>query len=128
MQLFFIALVGLLYAAGLYLMLHRSFVKLVLGMVVLANANNLFLFTLTDLVRGEPAFVNGDAVAPAEPFADPLPQALILTAIVIGFGIQAFVILLLKRTHGAKGTGDLDELNNTDEIDLIEAPRQTIHH
>ncbi|NUM69010.1 NADH-quinone oxidoreductase subunit K, partial [candidate division KSB1 bacterium] len=50
----------------------------------------------------------------AEPFADPLPQALILTAIVIGFGVQAFALVLLKRAYQTVGTDDLDEMKSTD--------------
>ena len=52
-----------------------------------------------------------------EPFADPVPQALVLTAIVIGFGVQAFVIVLFKRTWADTGTDDLDELRTTDCLD-----------
>jgi multicomponent Na+:H+ antiporter subunit C len=48
------------------------------------------------------------------PFADPLPQALILTAIVIGFGVQAFALVLIKRAYQAVGTDDLDKITETD--------------
>jgi multicomponent Na+:H+ antiporter subunit C len=106
--------IGGLYAAGLYLMMRRSIVKLILGLVLLGHAANLLIFTVGRLTRGQPPIVMPGAAAPAQPFADPLPQALILTAIVIGFGVQAFAIVLLKRAYQAVGSHDLDEMKTTD--------------
>jgi len=110
-------IVGILYAAGIYLMLNRSFVRLIIGIVVLGHATNLFLFVISRLTRGEPAMVAEGAQQPDAPFADPVPQALILTAIVIGFGIQAFAIILLKRVYQTARTSDLDDLDDTDKLD-----------
>lgn len=107
---------GIFYSAGLYLMLNRSFIKLIIGLVILGHASNLFIFTVSGLTRGEPPLIAENAKQIAEPMADPVPQALILTAIVIGFGIQAFAIILLKRTYEIIGTDDIDELNVTDKI------------
>ncbi len=98
-------------------MLRRSFVKLIIGMVLLGHATNLFLFVISRIERGVPALVAEGEVRPATLFADPLPQALNLTAIVISFGIQAFAIILLKRFYWIKGTSDLDTLQDTDKID-----------
>jgi multicomponent Na+:H+ antiporter subunit C len=108
---------GILYAAGIYLMLRRSFVKLIIGMVVLGHATNLFLFVISGITRGQPALVAEGDTVPTTLFADPLPQALILTAIVISFGIQAFAIVLLKRVYQQTGSSILDNLNVTDKID-----------
>ena len=105
---------GILYSAGLYLILHRSFMKLILGIIVMGHATNLFLFVISRL-SDKPALLNGSKVSIDE-MADPVPQALILTAIVIGFGIQAFAIVLLKRAYQAKKTDDLDDLTNTDTL------------
>ena len=69
------------------------------------------------LTRGGSAIIADDAVVATEPFADPVPQALLLTAIVIGFGIQAFAIVLIKRVYQAFGTNDLDNMNTTDQIE-----------
>lgn len=104
---------GMLYAAGLYLLMHRSFIKLVIGIVLFAHACNFFLFTAGGIKRGMPAFIT-DESQDITGIADPLPQALILTAIVIGLGIQAFAIVLLKRVYHTSGTSDLDQLRNTD--------------
>lgn len=117
MDLILPIITGILYSAGIYLMLRRSFVKLTIGMVVLGHATNLFLFVISRVTRGTPALVKEGATQPEASFADPLPQALILTAIVISFGIQAFAIVLLKRVYLQTGTSDLDHLNVTDTID-----------
>lgn len=83
----------------------------------MGHTTNLFLFTISRLTRGEPALVAPDAEKLTGVFADPVPQALILTAIVIGFGIQAFAIVLIKRAYDATGTDDMDKLNVTDKIE-----------
>ncbi len=106
--------IGGLYAAGLYLMLRRSIVKLILGLAILGHAANLLVFTVGRLTPGQPPIVLPGATTPPAPFADPLPQALILTAIVIGFGVQAFALVLLKRAYQTVGTDDLDEMKSTD--------------
>ena len=109
--------IGLLYGAGVYLLLRRSLVKVIFGLVFLGHAANLLIFTVGLLTKGSPAFVPEGALAVAEPFADPLPQALILTAIVIGFGVQAFTIVLFRRTYRALGTEDLDAMRSTDQLE-----------
>lgn len=109
--------VGVLYAAGVYLMLRRSLVKLILGLGFLAHATNLFIFTLGRLVRGAPALVEVGELTPSLPVVDPLPQALILTAIVIGFGAQAFAAVLLKRVYARVGTDDLDVIKRAYEVE-----------
>jgi multicomponent Na+:H+ antiporter subunit C len=114
MTLLFAIAIGALYAVGLYLVMRRSAVKLVLGLAVLGHAANLLIFTVGRLSRaGAPIIAQGaDRLVP--PHADPVPQALILTAIVIGFGVQAFALVLIKRAHQETGTDDLDALRSTD--------------
>lgn len=106
--------IGGLYAAALYLLMRRSIVKLILGLAILGNAANLLIFTSAGLTRGRPPLVPTGANEPVPPFADPLPQALILTAIVIGFGVLAFALVLVHRTHQAVGSDDLDDMKTTD--------------
>jgi multicomponent Na+:H+ antiporter subunit C len=108
-------LVGTLYAAGIYMLLRRSLVKVILGLIFLGHAANLLIFTIGKVTKGAPAFIPKGAASITEPFADPLPQALILTAIVIGFGVQAFAIVLFKRTYKIVKTEDLDDLKSTDD-------------
>jgi multicomponent Na+:H+ antiporter subunit C len=113
-QVLLAVVVGGLYAAGLYMMLRRSIVKLIIGLVLLGHAANLLIFSAARLTPGAPPLVPEGALQPEPPFADPLPQALILTAIVIGFGVQAFAIVLIKRAYQQVGTDDLDAMNTTD--------------
>ncbi len=106
--------IGVLYAAGLYLMMRRSIVKLVLGLALLGHAANLLIFVAGRLQRGSSAVIPPDQTVLTPPFPDPVPQALVLTAIVIGFGVQAFAIVLLKRAYQAVRTDDMDAMNTTD--------------
>jgi multicomponent Na+:H+ antiporter subunit C len=113
-EIFLAFVIGGLYAAGLYMMLRRSIVKLIIGLALLGQAANLLIFTLGRLTRGQPPLTPLGALRPDGPFADPLPQALILTAIVIGFGVQAFAVVLIKRAYQTVGTDDLDDMKSTD--------------
>lgn len=106
--------VGGLFAASVYLLLQRSIVKLALGLSLIGNAANLLIFTAAGIVRGEAPLVPVGADRPAEGAADPLAQALILTAIVIGFGVLAFTLVLLHRAYQETRSDDLDELSSTD--------------
>ncbi len=112
MELLLAITVGALYAAGFYMILRRSLVKLIIGLALLSHAANLFLFTVGGLTRAGVPLLDG--VEPATTFADPLPQALILTAIVIGFGVQAFAIVLLRWVYQTTGTDDVNQLQTTD--------------
>jgi multicomponent Na+:H+ antiporter subunit C len=108
--------IGGLYAAGIYLILRRSFAKLIIGLALLTNAANLFIFTVGGLTRASPPMVPLGAETPPQPVADPLPQALILTAIVIGFGVLAFMMVLAYRTYAIVGSDDLDDMQSTDTL------------
>lgn len=110
-------IIGILYTAGLYMMLRRSLVKVIIGLVLLGHAANLLIFTLGKMVKGKPSFIAENAQILTEPYSDPVPQALILTAIVIGFGIQAFAIVLYKRTYQTVGSDDIDKLRTTDSLE-----------
>lgn len=100
--------IGGLYAAGMYMMVRRSIVKMIFGLALLGNAANLLIFTVGRLTRGRPPHIPADGVLPVVPVADPVPQALILTAIVIGFGVQAFALVLIKRVYQTVGSDDQD--------------------
>lgn len=113
--------VGVMYATGLYMMLRRSFVKLIIGLALIGHGANLLIWTSAGIVRGEPPLIEPGqtelAIDPAidpEATADPLPFALILTAIVISFAIVSYTIVLVKRTYQEVGTDDLDDMRTTD--------------
>jgi multicomponent Na+:H+ antiporter subunit C len=103
---------GVLYATGLYMMMRRSIIKLIIGLVLLGHAANLLIFTAGGLTRGKPPLITEGV--PLVGAADPLPQALILTAIVIGFGVVAFTLVLIYRVYESVGSDDLDEMKATD--------------
>lgn len=108
--------IGLLYACGVYLILRRSIVKVILGVFVLSNATNLIIFLAGGIKRGGLPFVpKGAETVDPSTISDPLPQALILTAIVISLGISAYILALKYRYFDVTGTHDLDQLKNTDQ-------------
>ncbi|WP_266205460.1 Na+/H+ antiporter subunit C [Pontibacter kalidii] len=108
-------MVGTLFAVGLYFILHRHLFKVILGLILFGLATNLFLFVIGGLSRGGSAIINEEHTIATEPYADPVPQALLLTAIVIGFGIQAFSIVLIRRVYMTFKSNNLDELQKENE-------------
>jgi multicomponent Na+:H+ antiporter subunit C len=113
MELMISVLVGVLYGTGFYFLLSRSLIKLILGIIFLSNATNLLLLVASGIGFGKPPpFITEGG---NENFADPLPQALILTAIVISFGIIAFFLVLKYKFYQATGTADIDELRKDPE-------------
>lgn len=96
--------IGVLTACGVYLALRGRTFPVVLGLTFLSYAVNLFLFAMGRLVIGRPPIVDGTDAA----FADPLPQALVLTAIVIGFAMTAFVIMLALKARAELGNDHVD--------------------
>ena len=117
MEIILAVIIGLLYASGIYLMLRRSLIKLVIGIVLLGNGVNLLIFLLGGLVKERPPIIGPTAKLIGSIYADPIPQALILTAIVISFGLQSFAIVLIKRAYIVVGTDDLDQMHTTEEED-----------
>lgn len=113
MELILAILIGILYAAGVYMLLRRSILKFIIGIIFISNATNLMLFLSAGITGGSPAFVNGQTPSDAT-LADPLPQALVLTAIVIGLGIVVFMLALKYKFFKQTGTDDLDQLKKTD--------------
>ncbi|SMO40096.1 multisubunit sodium/proton antiporter, MrpC subunit [Saccharicrinis carchari] len=113
MEILLAVLVGILYTAGVYMVLRRSILKFIIGIMFISNATNLIVFLASGIVAGKPAFVD-DTVINAGEIADPLPQALVLTAVVIGFGIVVFALALKLKFFELTGTDDLDQLKKTD--------------
>jgi multicomponent Na+:H+ antiporter subunit C len=107
--------IGCLYATGIFMMLRRSLFKLILGLVLLSHGANLLIFTAAGLTRAQPPIVPPGSTLPVSPSADPLPQALILTAVVIGFGVLAFALVLFHRAYQTVGSDDSDELRMSDQ-------------
>ncbi len=113
MEIVLAILVGVFYTAGVYMLLRRSILKFIIGIIFMSNATNLLVFLSAGIVPGSPAFV-GEGVTNSAQLADPLPQALVLTAIVIGLGMVVFILALKYRFFEVTGTDDLDQLKQTD--------------
>lgn len=117
MEFIFAVIVGCLYAGGIFMMMRRNIVKLIIGLAMLSHGANLLIFTSGGLRRAlSPLVPKGEHVLDiaGTQAADPVPQALILTAIVISFGVTAFMLVLIERTHQEVATDDLDDLRTTD--------------
>jgi multicomponent Na+:H+ antiporter subunit C len=97
-------LVGLFFATSVYLLLSRSLIRILLGVVVLSNAANLLIFTSGRILREVPPIIPFEEMTPPGDVANPLPQALILTAIVIAFALFIFILVLVFRAYQALGT------------------------
>ncbi|MBS1221374.1 MAG: hypothetical protein H6R24_84 [Proteobacteria bacterium] len=97
-------IIGLLTGCGVYLVLRARTFPVVLGLTFLSYAVNLFLFAMGRLTIGQPPVIAAQAAG----YADPVPQALVLTAIVIGFAMTAFVIVLALKARAELGNDHVD--------------------
>ena len=104
------ALVGLFFATSIYLLLSKAIIRMLLGIAILGNAVNLLIFTAGRLTREIPPIVPHGEKQLIEPFANPLPQALILTAIVIGFALFTFLLVLGYRAYQELDADDTDTM------------------
>ena len=102
--------IGILVSAAIYLMLARSVLRFIFGLVLISNAANLTIFAAGRLTEGKPPLVPQGAMAPVGEVANALPQALVLTAIVIGFGLFAFALVLMFRAYISLGTLHSDDM------------------
>ena len=109
-------LVGFMFAAAIYLMLSGVLVKFVFGFVLSGNAVNLLIFTAGNLTHNHPPLISQGRTTLTSPASNALPQALILTAIVIGFAMVTFLLVLLYRTYSRTGTLDADDAPFLKEI------------
>lgn len=114
--------VGVLFGCGAYLLLKPDLFRIVVGIVLVANAANLTLMA-SGLTRGQSPIlpVRGD-----EQVSDPLVQAMTITAIVIGFGVTALLLSLAYRVYSSSRTVDLDELSNAEALHESELEREEI--
>jgi multicomponent K+:H+ antiporter subunit C len=104
MELLLASAIALLTASGIYLILRARTFPVVLGLTLLSHAINLFLVSMGRLAVNRPPILSDDAAG----YTDPLPQALVLTAIVIAFGMTALVVVLALRTYLETGSDHVD--------------------
>jgi multicomponent Na+:H+ antiporter subunit C len=101
--------VGMFFAAAIYLILSKRLVRVLLGISILSNGVNLLLFTAGRLTMAVPPILSEGGTAATA--ANPLPQALILTAIVISFSMFAFLLVLTLRAFQTLRTDDVEEMH-----------------
>lgn len=114
--------IGLLVAAAAYLLLARDLPRALLGFVLLGTSANLAIFASGRIGGMTPPLVEPGAAALVAGAANPLPQALVLTAIVIGFGLAAFALVLVMRAHAAFGTVAAEEMEEAERPDFAQHP------
>jgi len=108
MELALASIIGVLTAAGVYLLLRARSFDVILGLTLLSYATNLLIFSAGRLVVGKPpVLINGTAATLAN-HTDPLPQALVLTAIVIAFAMTAVTIVIAMRSHADNRSDHVD--------------------
>src|SRR5690625_1697929 len=106
METLIIILAGVLVAVATYLILSKHILRIILGTAILSHAVHLLLMTMGGLKRGSTPILAENKVA----YTDALPQALILTAIVISFAVTAFILVLAYRLYRKTGSDNLDAL------------------
>ena len=110
-------IIGAMVAAAVYLMLSGHLLRFIFGLILISNAANLVIFVAGRLTEGAPALIALGMDGPGDVSANPLPQALVLTAIVIGFGLFAFAITLVWRAWTLLGTLEADEMRVAEPVE-----------
>ncbi len=110
MEIALAILIGMFFAVSIYLLLSRAIIRMLLGISIFGNAVNLLIFTAGRLTKETPPIVPMGEEVLLEPFANPLPQALILTAIVIGFALFTFLLVLGYRAYQELDADDTDTM------------------
>jgi multicomponent Na+:H+ antiporter subunit C len=107
MEILLSLLVGVLMSVSVWMLLSRNLVKFLFGLVLISNVANLIIFKVGGLTLGAPPLITD---GPSVEYANSLPQALVLTAIVIGFGLVSFTLVLALKAYQAIGTVNVDEM------------------
>ncbi|MEL6760020.1 MAG: Na+/H+ antiporter subunit C [Myxococcota bacterium] len=114
MEASFSIVAGVLVAFAIYLLLSRWAIRMVLGIFILGNATHLLIFVAGRLTRETPPLIEATAKTADAAIANPVPQALILTAIVISFSLFSFLLVLIHRVFEELGTVDTDLLRTAE--------------
>ncbi|MGP7816295.1 Na(+)/H(+) antiporter subunit C [Niallia sp. 01092] len=113
MEILMAVIIGILFTCATYLMLSKSLLRIIIGTGLLSHGVHLLLLTMGGLKKGAAPLLDQHASS----YTDPLPQALILTAIVISFGVTSFFLVLAYRTYQELGTDNLEKLRGKKEHD-----------
>ena len=123
MEPYLALLVGLFFAASVYLLLSKSVIRMLIGVALLGNGVNLLIFTAGRITREIPPIIPAGVDVPTVATANPLPQALILTAIVISFALFAFVLVLSYRAFEEIGSDDTSNMRLAEPADPPTLPK-----
>jgi len=108
MEIILALAIGILAGSGVWLLLRPRTFQVVMGLVLLSYAVNLFIFSMGRVAVGKPPIIGPDNGIDPTLYADPVPQALVLTAIVIGFATTALLLVVLLAARGLTGTDHVD--------------------
>ncbi|TLS39326.1 Na(+)/H(+) antiporter subunit C [Pseudalkalibacillus caeni] len=106
MELLMAILAGLLFSTGVYMLLQKQILRIIIGTALLSHGAHLLIITMGKLNRGGPPILSEGVTK----YVDPLPQALILTSIVISFGVTSFLLVLAYRAYQKNGTDNMEKL------------------
>lgn len=110
MEIIISILAGVLFAVGIYNMLQKQLLRIAIGTGLISHGAHLFILTMGELKRGAPPIIKDGITS----YADPLPQALILTSIVISFGVTSVVLVLAYRTITENKTDNMEQLRGNE--------------
>ncbi|OMP67789.1 Na(+)/H(+) antiporter subunit C [Domibacillus epiphyticus] len=113
MEILMCIVAGMLFAAAVYLMLSKSLLRIIIGTGLLSHGTHLMLLTMGGLKTGTVPVLGEHAAS----YTDPIPQALILTAIVISFGVTAIFLVIAYRAYQDLGTDNMDQLRGSEADD-----------
>ncbi|MNI16399.1 Na(+)/H(+) antiporter subunit C [compost metagenome] len=106
METFITIIAGILFTVGTYLILNKNLLRIILGITLFSHATHLMLIAVNGLKKGAAPLLGENAAS----YTDPVPQALILTSIVISFALTAFLLVLGYRTYVELGTDNMKQL------------------
>lgn len=115
-------LCGIMVAASIYLMLTGNLIRFIFGLVLATNSVNLLIFVAGGISGIQPPLIPEDAASTAGPFSNAMPQALILTAIVIGFALLSFIFVLFYKSYQALGTVETESMRLSEPVCLHADP------
>lgn len=110
MEFIICILAGILFATGIYNILQKQMLRIIIGTGLISHGAHLFILTMGKLKQGKPPILTEGITD----YTDPLPQALILTSIVISFGITSLILVLAYRTAQKNDTDNMEELRGTE--------------
>jgi multicomponent Na+:H+ antiporter subunit C len=113
MEILMAVVIGILFTCATYLMMSKSLLRIIIGTGLLSHGAHLLILTMGGLKKGAAPLLGENA----SNYTDPLPQALILTAIVISFGVTSFFLVLAYRAYQELGTDNMDRMRGTEGND-----------